>query len=370
MEWPKWKLGTKHGGSKLKKYNANRECGVGSRSEELGIRNKGKHPSSFLLPPSSFLLPNFPLSIPSVPLCLCERFFSVVLLFLLISCATSPKAGAMLEDGTPDFSFLPAGAKVFLWADVEQAKPLLEALPFAASAGRDASRIMDLTDTALAGLYPKEGSRSFFIAGWGNYPSLRAGASMGLSRNWKKIKSETGNRYWYSCSNKLGVAMGSSLAFASDGDPFSPGLGRDPAPQGFNEFRRGCVLSGWLDDPAVPLGRFMDNMGIPIQIPAEDFLFGAVSAPEDSWEFIFRIRTQSASQARSLLTLMGMARLFLQQAPEGSADGASSGSLLDFAALLFANPAVQEGEYLTIRTGRLSQDRMALLLGSFPVYSD
>ena len=334
-----------------------------SRNEELGIRNKKK-------PPSSFLLPSFPLSIPSVPLCLCERFFSVVLLFLLLSCATSPKAGAVMEDGAPDFSILPPGANVFLWADVKQAKPLLESLPFAASAGRDASRIMDLTDTALAGFYPDGESRRFFLAGWGNYPSFRARASMGLSRNWKKTKSETGSRYWYSEYSKLGVAIGARLAFASDGDPFSPGLGRNPAPQGFEEFRRGCVLSGWFDDPVVPLGRFMDNLGIPIQIPAEDFLFGAVSSPMDTWEFIFRMRTQSAAQARSLLTLFTMARLFLQRAPEGSSEGASPGDLPEIAALLFANPVEQEGEFLTMRTGRLSNDRIALLFRSFPVYSD
>ena len=302
---------------------------------------------------------------------------------IFLSCATSPKAGAVKGDGSPDFSVLPAGAEVYLWADVERARPILEALSFAGLEGKNASQVLERTDTAVAALYGEGAPRRFFMAGWGKYPNLRAGFSMGLSRDWKKIKSETGSRYWYSKSNNLGVALGSDLAFASDGDPFFNGAHSTEAPLGFEKFRRSSVLSLWLNEPAVPLNRFMDNLGIPIQIPAEDLFLGAVRIPANAtstnvsspnegfpnegspnlWELVFRIKTQSVNQARSLLTIFSMARYFVQQTPNAEIP-------MEIAALLFANPPELEGEFLTIRTPPLSEGRIALLLQLFTLYSN
>jgi len=189
-------------------------------------------------------------------------FFVVFILF--VSCATSPKAGPQPADKAPDFSILPDGADLYLWADIAKAKPLLEALSFEGLSGKDASQILERTDTAMAAIYSDSVNRRFFLAGWGNYPSFRAGLSMGFNRDWKTVKSDTGNRYWYSQRNKLGVALGPKAAFVSDGDPFAPGKGLDPAPQGFEEFRRTCVLSGWLNNPAATIDRFISNLGIPL----------------------------------------------------------------------------------------------------------
>lgn len=319
---------------------------------------------------SSFFAP-----LPSVLRRLCERLLpALVFIALLISCATSPKAGPEQGGGAPDFSFIPPGAEICLWADVQRSRPLLEVLSIADLGAKDASRILDLTDTAMAAFYPDGASRRFFLAGWGKYPKIRAGVSMGLSRDWKKKKSETGKRYWYSESHKLGVALGSALAFASDGDPFAaslPGLKSEEqsTPLGFEEFRRTKVLSLWLNDPKVLLDPFMDNLGIPIQIPAEDFYLGvgrlaSDPAGDDQWELAFKIRTQSANQARSLLTLISMARLFIQRAPAGETAGGEF-TVQDAAALLFANPPEQEGEFLTIRTGPVDLGRIALLFSMF-----
>ena len=315
----------------------------------------------------------FRASVSSAPLRLCAGFFLII---FFASCATPPKAGPAPGDGTPDFSILPAGADIYLWADVVRARPLLDALSFAGLKGTDASQILDRTDTVLAALYPEGSPRRYFLAAWGNYPKLSAGASLGFSRDWKKIKSETGNRYWHSKSYMLGVALGSDLVFASDGDPFAPPSGSGSAPDGFEDFRRPCVFSGWLNNPGAPLNSFMDGLGIPLQIPAEDFFFGverlpAAVSPADSgqWELVFAIRTPSASHARSLLSLFSMARFFVMMGAAGieddSYESGSSVSPMELAALLFANSPEQNEDFLTLRIGPLSEERIALLLAMF-----
>ena len=306
---------------------------------------------------------------------LCISFLFVFILF--ISCATSPKTEPVAADGTPDFSILPSGATLYLWADVARAKPLLEAISPANVSGKNASQVLDRTDTAMAAFYSEDSSRRFFMAGWGNYPSFRAGVSMGFSRDWKKIKSATGNRYWHSQRNNLGIAFGSKVAYVSDGDPFTPGMGSNPSPQGFEEFRRSCVLSGWLNNPASTIDRFISNLGIPIQIPAEELFFGAVRAPVDTasgdpgkelWDLVLKIRTPSAGQARSLISLISFARIFVLRG--AAADmGEGSLSMMDAAALLLAKMPEQEEEFLVVRMNALSESRIALLFAMFPVYS-
>jgi len=310
-----------------------------------------------------------------VPLHLCVSFFSIMLLVFFASCATSPKAGPVLENGAPDFSILPAGAVLYLWADVERAKPLLEAFSFEGLSGKDASGILERTDTALAAFYSENLSRRFFLAGWGTYPKFRAGTSMGFSKDWKKVKSDTGNRYWYSAGNNLGIALGSKLAYVSDGDPFAPAGGTSPAPQGFEEFRRTCVLSGWLNEPGDAMNRFISNLGIPIQIPAEDFFFGAVRMAADRapWELVLKIRTPSANHARSILSLFAFARIFVGRALV-PADETGEGSLfispMEAAAMLFANLPEQDEDFLTLRMGPLGEKQIALLFEMFSVYSN
>ena len=175
-----------------------------------------------------------PLRLPSV---LSRERFSLlyyllfVICYLLIaSCASSPKAGAVQKDGSPDYSLLPPGASIYLWADVEKAKPILKALSFAGLEGENSGKILDLTETAIGAFYGEGASRRFYLAGWGNYPNLRSGFAMTFNRDWKKIKSDTGNRYWYSQRNKLGVAVGPGMALASDGDPFAAGSPGSTAP--------------------------------------------------------------------------------------------------------------------------------------------
>jgi len=193
----------------------------------------------------------------------------------------------------------------------------------------------------------------------------------------------TGNRYWHSQSNNMGIAFGSKVAYVSDKDPFAPGMGSNPSPQGFEEFRRSCVLSLWFNNPAAVINSVIANLGLPIQFPAEDLFFGAVGASAGNvsqdnspqgglWDLILKVRTPSASQARSLIALIAFARVFvLRIADSGAEQGEENYSMspMEAAALLFAQMPEQEGEFLLMRINSLSADRVALLFNMFSVYS-
>jgi hypothetical protein len=293
-----------------------------------------------------------------------KRFNLCPFLFLALafaSCASSPKAANPNEDGSPDYSFLPLGAQVYLWADVKQGRPLLDKLSFQGMDGRDARDVLDRTGATVAAFYPEQAAQRFFLAGWGSYPSTRAGISMALSRDWKKAKSETGKKFWFSKGWGLGVAVGSKLALASDKDPFAPGGAASP--EGFEEFRKACVLAGWMPNPEEALNRFLQAMEIPIKIPAEEFFFGAVRAGGDErWELVARVRAPAPSQARALVTLFTMARMFIGNATGGE-------GLTGALPLLFANIPVQDGTDLSLRSGIMETKEIALLFNSFSVYS-
>jgi len=286
-----------------------------------------------------------------------------------------------------EFSLLPAGARAYLWTDTVKARPLLDVLSFEGNTGKDAGKILDSTDTAAVALLGKGQDRRFFLVTLGNYPRARASISLAFSSAWKKLKGLGGNSYWYSKKYNIALALGSNLVLVSDADPWAEFSG-GTVPDTFTEFREATVLAGWMPNPSVPLNGFLDSLGIPIQIPAEEFFFGVAKPPADKaagneaagqgntsaasgqWEFILRIKTHSASQARSLLALFSMARLFMQRGMAGGGEdkaGISAMNPQEAAALIFANTPKQDGEYLTLRTAPMSGDRIALLFNSFSI---
>ena len=306
----------------------------------------------------------------------CNRLLGRLLLpaflvLLLGSCATAPRIADAPLGGFPggaDFSVLPPGARVYLWADVKEARPLLEALSMGGISGRDAADILEKTDTAAAAFYPEEAVRRFFLAGWGSYPSWQAGISMTFSRDWKKLKSPTGKGYWYSKSSGIGAAIGSKLVYAADGDPFaSVQGGAVESPGGFEEFRGGCVLAGWIPEPREPVNRFLSAAEIPIQFPAEEFFFGAARVQGggetgEAWEPVFRMRAPAAEQARAIVSLFALARMFM-----GETAGEGPAAILQ---VLFASQPVQEGSDISLTLEAMSTEKTALLFNTFSVYFD
>ncbi|MDR1106975.1 MAG: hypothetical protein LBL44_11515 [Treponema sp.] len=314
------------------------------------------------------------------------RLLPAVFVFcsLFLSCVTAPKSPDPLVRET-EYLPLEPGAAAYIIVDVERARPLLDGLHFREINRDQSKRVLDMTGTAVAAVY-EEGPRRFQAAAWGKYPAFRAGLSFMFSGEWKKTKSPGGSSYWRSERAGLSLALNPSQAYVSDGDPFAAPPGT-ALPAAFAGYRRGAVLACWLPSPAVPLDRFLAATGLPLKIPAEEMFLGifpaSAAAPvggEGGYEILIRIETPSASQARAIAVLIGMARAYLfapgavpggpEGGPPGGAEGGSSGGPegADIAALLFAAAPVQDGAFLNIRTAVLSETEVTLLLSVFSLY--
>jgi hypothetical protein len=299
-------------------------------------------------------------------------FFALCsLLFVIASCKTMPDIpNAVL--GETDHIPLEDGAFVYVFADVQAAKPILELLPIAEMNDKQARQMLDKTSTAVAALYPPASGRRYQAAAWGAYPSFQAGVALGMSKYWKKQRSAAGLSYWHSPADRLSIALNPKHAFIAaweeetPGDPVtaSPGV---KLPEGLNEFRRGAIVSCWLEDPGPWLDRIFEQAGIPLQLPAQRIflsLFPAARLPGEQpqeagqkYEAMIRMRFAGAAQARSLVFLFSLARNFMA--------GAETGRM---AALLFANPPSQNGSDLDIKTSVLTETQIALLFALFSVY--
>ncbi|GHT65331.1 hypothetical protein FACS1894110_06950 [Spirochaetia bacterium] len=256
-----------------------------------------------------------------------------------------------------------------MFADVDEARPILNRIGLGGISGGQAVEILDRTRYAALAVYPAASGRNVQAVAWGKYPSAGAGFFFTFSKDWKKRKSTTGKSYWYSDQDGLSVALNAGQAFVAMGvnpDPFAALPGK-AGPEGFTQFRQGAALTLWLENPAAPLDRFLNDLNIPLQIPAEQLLIGlypVLSAESDSasYEARLRIKTPSPSQARALVILFSMARL-----ASGAADTERGGAAL--LPILFAYPPVQDGQFLNIRTAPMDSDEIALLFDLFSVYS-
>jgi hypothetical protein len=305
---------------------------------------------------------------PSAVFRLLPAVFAVCSLFL--SCVTAPGSPDPLVRET-EYLPLEPGAAAYIIVDVERARPILDGLHFREMNRDQSKRVLDMTGTAVAAVY-EEGPRRFQAAAWGKYPAFRAGLSFMFSGEWKKTKSPGGSSYWRSERAGLSLALNSSQAYVSDGDPFAAPVGT-ALPAAFGGYRRGAVLACWLPRPAVSMDRFLAAAGLPLKIPAEEMFLGifpaSAAAPagrEGGYEILIRIETPSASQARAIAVLIGMARAYLSgpgtvpgETPPAGPPGA------DIAALLFSTAPVQDGAFLNIRTAVLSETEVTLLLSVF-----
>jgi hypothetical protein len=249
--------------------------------------------------------------------------------------------------------------------NVSEARPILNNISFKGMQGSQLSDFFAMTKSAVAAFYPETAPRHFLAAARGAYPSSRANTSFAFSPSWKKRRSETGESYWYSPKDKLAVSLSPERAFVSDGDPFVPSPGTT-APADFPSFRQGAVLAGWLDNSAGPINQFLEGRGIPIQIPGGQILFG-IQKSDTQYQATIRIETPSPSQAKALAAILSMARLFM---PSSKVTEGESPDPMTVIGALFANPPMQDGPYLTLRTGLLDEKGIALLFNMFSVYSN
>ena len=288
--------------------------------------------------------------------------FQIILAaMILVSCASSPRVKNFYQAREDEFASLAPGALAYFYIDIPGARSLLERLSFWGLRG--ASQALDMTESAVAAVYA-DGGRHFLAAAKGRYPSFRTRFSFAVSPAWKKVRSETGLRYWHSAGAALSVFLSADRALVSDGDPFVPEPGaRSPA--NFGELRRDAVLAGWFDETG-PISRFIASLGIPVRIPADRLVFGVYPAGgadggEKKYEAALCLETPSESHVRALASIFSMVRLYLPSVDIPAAAGPVT-------AALFSNTPKQDGSNLLIRTGVMGESEIALLLNMFSLY--
>ena len=298
---------------------------------------------------------------------------------LFTACASSPKPETFYADRRDSFALMAPGADIYLSADVEAARPILDRLSFGGFGGGEISQFLDMTGSITAALYGS-GPRRFLAAASGRYPSGRGGIFFSASKDWVKVKSESGIEYWHSDKSALSVYLGSSRAYVSDADPFVSAPGAE-SPAGLADLRAGAVLSGWMDKPGAALNRIIAALGVPVQIPADRLVFGVYRAEKEAdsagektpaetglYRAALRLETQSAAQAAALARIFTMAKLAMAfvdfSAMESGADLAS------LAGIFLSNVPEQDGSVLTLTTGIMDGKNIALLFNTLSVYSN
>jgi len=280
------------------------------------------------------------------------------LIFLLISCHTTPIVSDSIFE---EMEYVPLdnGAFAYVFTNVKEARPILDIIPVQQLKNWQAKLILENTEIAAAALYPKESDRHFQVAGWGNYPSLRARVALFFNTTWKKQRSTTG-AYWYSALQKISVVINPKQVFAiawhdSHGNPV-PASGGVKMPDGFARFMQGAALSCWMDSPGLLLNQILGKEGIPVNLPAEQLFLNLYPMDGNQYEVLLRLRFENAVQARMIAGVLALAGAF------------SSERQSIMASIFFANPPVYNGLYVDIITAPLLEKEITLLLQMFLLY--
>jgi hypothetical protein len=281
------------------------------------------------------------------------------LLAVFVSCASVPTVpNPMLEESQP--IPLENGASIYIFAEVKEARPILDALNIPELNNGQARQMLDRTNTAVIAFYPETGERRFQVAAWGSYPAAGANTALSFNKGWKKRRSETGP-YWYSAAERLSVSLDSRQAFVTSWTGDRAGAPVTTAgiesPEGFADFRKGAALSFWMDNPGQRISRIIELAGIPLQVPA-DRVFISLFAKGGQYEALIKLRFPSPSQARAFYTIFTLARAM---AP-GLADSPRFP-----AQLLFANLPVLDGRDLNLASPAMETREIALLMDLFLV---
>jgi len=285
-------------------------------------------------------------------------------IILFISCQSMPKIpDAFLEDAR--YAPLYSGASAYIFADVKQARSIIDLLPIEELSDRQTAQMLDRTNYIAAALFPVESRRRFQIAAWGKFPNNMAGIAFSTDRNWQSLNSSTGQSYWYSSAGWLSIAMSSNQAFIASSltneplDPFIPAPGV-AIPQGFNAFRQGgpgltpAPLSCWFENPGQMVTNMLNQEGIPFQFLAQQLFINLYCVSDDQYEALIRFVFENTSFARGMAAILNLA----------------GGSLSDNAVanLLFSNPPVQNNNYIDIKTPVLSEQELISLLEIFIIF--
>jgi hypothetical protein len=243
---------------------------------------------------------------------------------------------------------------------MRNARPIMDLLPVRELNDKQISQMADKTSYITAALFPPENERRFQLTAWGNYPASQASLAFTFNKYWKKRRSPEGS-FWHSEAGGLSVKLNPRQAFvvSTKDSPVNPAAAEGvKIPKEFVEFRRGfekSVLSCWLEDPAPFINRMLDRNGFPVNVPAEKLYVNLLPAGVNKYEAVIRLQFENASQARGIAAILNLAGGLISA---NSIDPMST-------ALFFANPPVQNGVNVDIKTAPLSKEEISLLFQVF-----
>lgn len=306
-----------------------------------------------------------------------KKLIVIFLAALLSACATKPQAvkpavpkPETFYEGRSEFALMAEGASVYIHAQVQQVRPILDSLKLGGMTGAEIKEFLDMSDVLTAAVFSPLEERHFYAAALGNFPSVRGGLFFGASKDWETKTSSTKMPYWHSARSRLSVSLNPKQAFISDDDPFVPPPGAQ-APEALAALKKDSVLYGWMNEPAPALNRMIASFGMPVQIPANRILFAVYPASpgkaneqtaknktKDSelYTAVLRFETSSASQANALVSIFSLARLAL-----AIADFSAHKDLETLVRAFFWQNPRADGNALILNTGTMKGEDIALL---------
>ena len=298
-------------------------------------------------------------------------FLCGTMLFLLFSCASVPKPENFYA-GRNSFGLMAEGADLYLTAEVQSVRPILDSLKLGGMSGTELKQFLDMSDILTLAVFQVPGKRHFYGAASGKFPSTSGGLFFSASKDWEKMVSGSGMPYWYSERSKLAVSIGAKAAYFSDGDPFvaSPGA---LVPDALPALQKNSLLSGWMNNPSPAINKLIASFEIPIEIPAERLLFAVFGAEQEpakskkdedrEYYAILRFETPTTTQASALVRIFTMARLGL-----ALSDFGEHKEMEALAKAFFSQNPRQDGSSLILETGKMNGNDLALLFNSISVY--
>jgi hypothetical protein len=256
-----------------------------------------------------------------------------------------------------------------------KARPILEKVSYIPLNDKNMKQMLDRTKSAALAVFSPSANddRRFQLVSWGAYPVSGSSIAFGSNKNWKKQRSPKYD-YWHSEKSQMSVAITPSRAFvlvAMTKIPHEPVAAPEGIkfPDGFGEFAKNAVFSCWLSDPGLAINQKVRQMGIPLEIPAEQ-LFICLFPSADLYEAHVKMTLPTATQTRTIVSFLSIARAFMpppaaQQPDDGVRDSAGADTATMMSYLLFSNPVVQEGASLTLKTPPLSVQDISLLFSMF-----
>jgi len=293
----------------------------------------------------------------------------IVLCSLLFSCQTMQTPDSFFDEGIIP---LDPGASIYLFANVQQSRSIIEMLDIDELSNKDVKQMIDKTNNAMIALFPSESGRRFQIAAWGNYPGSGAEIALTFNKNWQKYKLDkthsdrTGsartsfvisNNYWHSGRDRLSLALNSRNAFIAawlNDTPASPFAAGIEMPKGFNLFNSEASISCWINNPAPIFQRIFNDIGAPIRVPVDQLFLKLNNISNSNYEATVRLVFETPAYARTVAAILGFARNFSSPDPE-----------MQIVMLFLANPPVQNGNNVDINTAPLTESDILKIINTF-----